>query len=134
MATKQRRNRKNKIEENSYEMSEEKQPNEKKRKGEEKENKQTIPKPDEKETKSNLAIVETNKNEKVEDFYDLSEVKDLKEFVLEVYKLKMPEDFYDFLDFCKSLNPNDPKSLIYLTRSNSLICQFEFFLFKMHSV
>jgi hypothetical protein len=50
-------------------------------------------------------------DENVEKF-DLSEVKDLRSFVNEHNQMKMPEHFYNFLDFCKSIDSNDPKSNI----------------------
>jgi hypothetical protein len=35
---------------------------------------------------------------------------DIKSLIFENQKMQMPDDFYDFLDFCKSLKPDDPKS------------------------
>ena len=35
---------------------------------------------------------------------------DIKEFVLEHNRMQMPDDFYELLDFCKSINPQNPKS------------------------
>lgn len=42
--------------------------------------------------------------------YDLTEIKDIKSLVLEVNQMQMPDDFYDFLEFCKSIDSQDPKS------------------------
>jgi hypothetical protein len=42
---------------------------------------------------------------------DLSKIKDLKSLVLEHNSgMQLPEDFYELLEFCKTNNPNDPKS------------------------
>ena len=49
------------------------------------------------------------KTETVE-IYDLNEIKDIKSLVLEVNQMQMPDDFYDFLEFCKSIDSQDPKS------------------------
>ncbi len=44
---------------------------------------------------------------------DLTKVDDLKKLVLEHNSgMQMPEDFYELLEFCKNINPNDPKSKI----------------------
>lgn len=67
--------------------------------------------------------VEAKKEETVEkdqlvDKFDLEQVKDLKEFVFEHNSMHMPEDFYSFLEFCKQMDPKDPKS-----RSRQLFLQ-----------
>ena len=44
---------------------------------------------------------------------------DIRELVLEHNQMQMPEDFYELLDFCKSINSNDPKSKnLFLFHSN----------------
>ena len=48
------------------------------------------------------------------DSSDLKKDNKLRELVLEVNKMQMPEDFYQFFEFCKSINPSDPKSNLLL--------------------
>ena len=65
------------------------------------------------ETKTTEIKKKEESEEKVQstvDCFDLSQVKDLKEFVFEHYSMHMPDDFYELLDFCKSLNAKDAKS------------------------
>ena len=57
------------------------------------------------ESKSEL-VVEAKK-ELVEQNED-----DIRKLVLEENKMQMPEDFYDFLEFCKSINKKDPKNAL----------------------
>lgn len=46
--------------------------------------------------------------------FDLNLVKDMSSFVQEHYRMSMPDDFYDFLEFCKSLDASNPKSSSHL--------------------
>ena len=39
------------------------------------------------------------------------ESEDVKENVKRKFLVQMPEDFYQFWDFCKSLNPSNPQGL-----------------------
>ena len=48
-------------------------------------------------------------SEKVEKL-NLDQVNDVKELVFEHNSMHRPDEFYDFLDFCKQLDPQDPKS------------------------
>jgi hypothetical protein len=43
---------------------------------------------------------------------DLDQVKDVKELISEHYQMQMPDDFYEFLEFCKSIDPKDPKRIL----------------------
>jgi hypothetical protein len=58
----------------------------------------------------------------------LTKQEDIESLILEEYKMKMPNDFYDLLSFCKSLNEDDPKSetnlLIHVNDSMNCNCIF----------
>lgn len=36
---------------------------------------------------------------------------DTEALIDEYYQMRLPEDFFEFLAFCKSIKPNDPKSI-----------------------
>ena len=59
---------------------------------------------------SSAIVLQVNVVDASAERFDLSEIKDLHSFVTEQNQMEMPNDFYDFLDFCKSLSPSDPKS------------------------
>ena len=42
------------------------------------------------------------------------ESEDVKENVKRKFLVQMPEDFYQFWEFCKSLNPSDPQGTVTL--------------------
>lgn len=35
----------------------------------------------------------------------------MREFVFQQNKMQMPDDFYELLDFCTTINSEDPKSI-----------------------
>jgi len=43
---------------------------------------------------------------------DLTTIKDIKDLVKEYNKMGMPDDFYELIDFCKSLDPKNPKNAL----------------------
>jgi hypothetical protein len=55
-------------------------------------------------------VVKKTVDQNIEKF-DLTAIKDIKAFVHEHNGMHMPEDFYNFLEFCKSLDSTDPKSI-----------------------
>jgi hypothetical protein len=67
---------------------------------------------------------------------DLKKIKDLKSLVLEYNSgMQLPEDFYELLEFCKTNNPNDPKSTgerEKMTKMNlHIFCLICILIFKM---
>lgn len=80
-------------------------------------------------------------NEKTDgiiDKIDLTKVTDIKELVLEYNQMQMPEDFYELLEFCKSINPENPKDAlsivdIELVGIYDLILSGSKFNYKTHS-
>lgn len=63
-------------------------------------------------SKKNNELLEEieNKELETEDKRESQENNKLKELVLKWNKMEMPDDFYEFLEFCRSINPEDPKS------------------------
>jgi hypothetical protein len=68
------------------------------------------------ETKSDKPELKSkceNKNiEENSEKYDLNSIKDIRELVNDENRMKMPEDFYDLIEFLKTLDANNPKSII----------------------
>ncbi|CAF0711664.1 unnamed protein product [Brachionus calyciflorus] len=46
------------------------------------------------------------------DKIDLNTVSDIRKLVTETNRMEMPEDFYEFFEFCKSINNSDPKNAL----------------------
>ncbi len=42
--------------------------------------------------------------------------QDIKEFVFENNKMHMPDDFYEIIEFCRSIDSKNPKSKYYFTQ------------------
>jgi hypothetical protein len=63
-------------------------------------------------TKNKIPIEEKVETETEVEKFDLNEITDFRKFVNEQNQLEMPDDFYDFLDFCKSIDHQDPKSKV----------------------
>ena len=72
----------------------------------------------------------TPKDNEPTEHFDLTQVKDMKEFVFEHNSMHMPDDFYEFFDFCKKLDPKDPKSKWDLLFSSSVGRYWYEFLLK----
>jgi hypothetical protein len=49
--------------------------------------------------------------EATSDKYDLNSINDIRELVNGENRMKMPNDFYDLIEFLTALNPDDPKSI-----------------------
>jgi hypothetical protein len=56
-----------------------------------------------KQNEEKIAKIETNESENLEN---------IEALIYDHNKMKMPDDFYDFLDFCKSLDSKDPKNAL----------------------
>jgi hypothetical protein len=55
---------------------------------------------------------EDKKFEENSEKFELNSIKDIREIVNEENRMKMPEDFYDLIEFLKTLDSNNPKGIL----------------------